>query len=225
MGLPLSRLPEPDSEVAHLIPFPDDEPDRSPIDFDTWWGYLILALTGLACVAGAYCTSYLAEYWPETTTGILVTVSATSIGVIVLVMRKGYGDPWFRKHRRWLHRYEDWRFQALQAMADHRKALCESEKVDEAACAFFGVDDPAEAHKLLLEHLKRMKVVKRTGRPRHSPTGLSREKWLEIAHDIRRRRDKGTMTWDDIGRRHNISGDTASKWYRWLEEEERGEVG
>jgi hypothetical protein len=102
-----------------------------------------------------------------------------------------------------------------------KQALQDLARLDEAACGFTGEDDPVKARQLLLERLDRMKPAKRTGRPRRSPTGISREKWLEIAKDIRRRRDKGWGTWDTIGGLHNISGDTASKWYQWLAEEER----
>lgn len=225
MGLPLSRLPEPDSEVAHLIPFPDDRADRHPVDADTWWGVLCLMATGLACAAGVYGTSYLADYAPVAPVTLYMIDALVSACIGALVVRRGIANPWYRKYRRWIGRYEDWKLQSRLDKARLNQALQDLARLDAAACAFTGEGDPAAARRLLLERLKRMKPVKRTGRPRHSPTGISRDKWLEIAEDIRRRRDKEWGTWDAIGGLHGISGDTARKWYQWLDEEEQEDAG
>lgn len=219
--MPLSRRPDPDSELPPPIPLPDDSSGRTQFDKDGWPGVPYLAVAAMTCLAGGYGASYVAEIWPSSVTPILTLGPLTSMGLGVWLVRKGIANPWFRKYRRWRGRYEDWRFQSLQDKARLNQALQDLTRLDETACEFTGEDDPATARQLLLDHLKQQKPVKRTGRPRHSPTGLSREKWLEIARDIRRKRDQGTMTWDNIGRRHNISGDTARKWCRWLDEEEQ----
>src|SRR5687768_17490501 len=84
----MSLAPDPDSELSRPIPFPDDPTDRHPVDADTWWGFLCLAVVGLTCLGGTYCTGYVADSWPAAATCLYMINALVSMGIGVLVVRK-----------------------------------------------------------------------------------------------------------------------------------------
>ena len=93
MGMPLSRRPDPDSALPLAIPLPDDPSGRTVVDRDGWVGLPYLIVTALACLAGTYGTSFLAEYWPAAGTPLYMVDSLVSMGHGVWVVRKGIATP------------------------------------------------------------------------------------------------------------------------------------
>lgn len=209
MRKPLSLPSEsaPDGELPRPILLPDDSSGHRAADRDGWPGLAYLTVAATALTAGGYGASYVAEYWPPAVAPLLTLGPSAVLGFSVWLVRTGVANPWIRKYERWRKVSFDWKDRALQAEAE----------LDRVAREFTGEDDPAAARRIMGDRLERLKKGQGRGRPRGSRTAMDHETWLQKAREVRNLRRQG-MTWDNIGKRLDINGDTASEWLRSLNE-------
>jgi len=152
----------------------------------------------------------LVSYW-EMMGKVLVAVSvgvAASSGM--LFTRAGLLNPWKRE--------SEWQRKHLLVW---KERTWKSERYsDRVACAWIGTKDVDEARQRADERVVRFEQGRRRGRPPGTPSGMTREKSLEIASDIRRLMDDGhSLT--RAARRCGISVEAARNYLSWLESDER----
>ena len=162
MGMPLSRLPDPDSELPPPIPLPDDPSGHRITDRDGWPGLAYITVAATALTAGGYGASYVAESSPLLMTAMLTGGPSAVLGFTVWLVRKGVANPWIRKYERWRSRAQDWRDQALDAAVEidqlGARVNALEDLLDQTAHYVTGVNDPEVARRRLNERLERQRA-------------------------------------------------------------------
>jgi hypothetical protein len=226
--MPLSRLPDPDSELPPPIPLPDDPSGRTLFGKDGWPGVPYLAVAALLCLGGGYGATYVVELWPWSAALLLTAGPLAGMSFGVWLVRKGIVNPFTRKFRRWRGRAVDWQVQTEHAKAEADQVRDELDQInrflDEVARYVTGADDPHVAQRLLQERLERQKAGKRRGRPPRTPNGVSYEAAVETGRKIRRD-VAGGMSWINAATREGVSVEAARTRVQWANDEDAKQKG
>jgi hypothetical protein len=127
----------------------------------------------------------------------------------MLLTRTGLLNPWKRESEWQREHLLEWKGRAWAA----------EQYIDRVACAWIGTKDADSARQRVDDRVLRFEQGRRRGRPPGTPSGMTREKSLKIAANIRRLMDDG-MSLPQAARRHGISVEAARNYLNWLEDEE-----
>jgi hypothetical protein len=164
------------------------------------------------CLVLAYVGLELISYWEMMGKAVVAVSIVSAISSGMLLTRAGLLNPW--------KRMSEWQRQHLLEWKE--RAWNAERYVDRVACAWIGTKDTDDARQRVNERVVRFEQGRRRGRPPGTPSGITREKSLEIAADIRRLTDDG-YSLPRAARSCGVSVEAARNYLSWLDSDEKND--